>query len=432
MPRALLLIFLVLAASTSTTGANLDFANLNPVVEARAVWLNAGAIPKTEREIRQLVRAYRKANINLIFPEVVCRGYSVYPSRLIARDPRFQDALDPLRQLIDEAHKCGIEVHAWVWVFRVGYSGDPGGILTRFPDWAELGSDGNRLSPSGGLWISPANKAARDYIAAVFEELVKSYDLDGVHLDYVRYENESQVPFGYSTQSIELFRRQYAAEPPTSLNSQDDIHVYEWRKFRERMVNTFVQRIATEIRRIKPNVKISAAVVPDIDHARRNYMQNWLNWVDNKWLDFVVPMSYDSDDAHFARVVSKLRDAIGGKSIILAGIGSNTLREGSDQFLTQTVLSRQAGAHGQVFFAAAYLKEAHLRTLVAGPYRQPTELPFRHPERAASRILRQAAENASRGNMETADYLALRARDLISYVRYMSTPRGYVRPTPPP
>ncbi len=432
MLYAIALSALLLTTGNGASFADFDYANVDPVVEARAVWLDASSIPKTAGEIKRLIDAYHRANINLIFPEVICRGYAIYPSRLMTRDPRFQDAIDPLQLLIEEAHKRGMEVHAWVWVFRVGYSADIGGILNRYPDWAELGSNGTQISPAGGLWISPANKEACDYLAAVFEELVTNYNIDGIHLDYVRYENESQVPYGYSPPSKDLFRKQYVADPPTSSGLADDILVYEWRKFRERMVNTFVHRIAVQTRRIKPEAKISAAVVPDSDHARRNYMQNWTNWIDNKWLDFVVPMSYDSDDAHFGRVISKLKSTVGEKTIILVGIGSNTLREGSDQFLRQTVISRQAGAHGQAFFAAAYLKENHLKKLASGPYKLPADLPFRDPDRAVSRMLQQAAARISRGDTETADYLTLRARDLIGYVRQMTSPTRYVRPTPPP
>jgi uncharacterized lipoprotein YddW (UPF0748 family) len=435
LPKALVsasvsLVF-VLPLATQMVLGDPNYGSVDPVAEVRAVWLNASSIPKTSKEIRALVAAYRRANINVIFPEVVCRGYAVYPSRLLARDPRFAGASDILADLIKEAHKRGLEVHAWVWVFRGGYAKDRGAILNAHPDWTEQGADGRDLSPNGGFWISPANSQACEYLASVFRELVTSYDIDGVHLDYVRYEDESKIPFGYSECSKKLFEKQYGIEPPDSTSSPDDIHVYEWRKFRERMVNAFVHRIALQTRSLKPRVKISAAVVPDPILARRKYMQNWLHWIDNKWLDFVVPMAYDSDDEHFGRVIANLKSTVNGKSIIVAGIGSNTLKA-DNQFIRQVAVSRKTGAHGQALFAAAYLCDVHLEALQAIPYKAPAMLPFRNPRRVAEEILHKAAEQVSKVDLWYADYLTQRARDLISYIGYIESSTGYVRPTPPP
>ena len=134
--RALSTIALLLALTTPAS-AELDYARLDPVVEARAIWIDAGAIPKTADGIRKLVRSYHRANLNVLFPEVICRGYAVYPSKLIARDPRFAGACDALPVMIKEAHKLGMEVHPWVWVFRAGYTKDRGAILTAHPEWAD-------------------------------------------------------------------------------------------------------------------------------------------------------------------------------------------------------------------------------------------------------------------------------------------------------
>jgi len=409
--------------------AELDYACLDPIVEARAIWIDAGAVPKTPDEIRKLVRAYHAANLNVLFPEVICRGYAVYPSNLLARDPRFAGACDPLPVIIREAHKLGMEVHPWVWVFRAGYTKDRGAILTAHPEWAELGSDGNDLSPNGALWICPAVPAARDLLAALFAELVTCYDIDGVHLDYIRYEVESPVPYGYSDASRALFAKQYGIDP---LDIDDiPIHQYEWRKFRERQINTFVQRIALQTRSIKPNVKLSAAVGPIPNDARRELMQNWVNWLDNKWLDFIVPLSYDSDDEHFRRVVMREKAATGTRSIVISGIGSKALRD-VQPMVRQIAISREAAAEGQALFAASYFKETQAAPLASGPYAHPSALPFRNPRQNADALCRHADESRSRGDRDLANYLASRARDLAAYASYQEARIGYIRPTPPP
>ncbi len=62
----------------------LDYARTAPPVEVRAVWVDANAIPKNPDGIRKLVRTYHDANINVLFPETIARGYAIYESNLLA------------------------------------------------------------------------------------------------------------------------------------------------------------------------------------------------------------------------------------------------------------------------------------------------------------------------------------------------------------
>ena len=155
--------------------------------------------------------------------------------------------------MIDEAHRLGMEVHPWVWVFRAGYTKDRGAILTSHPDWAERGKDGKDLSANGGLWISPTNPQARDFLASLYAELARNYDIDGLHLDYIRYEVESPTPYGYCEGSRALFEKQYGIDPLSI--DRLSFNQLEWIRFRERQINTFVQRIALQTRLIRPNCK---------------------------------------------------------------------------------------------------------------------------------------------------------------------------------
>ena len=271
-----------------------------PTSRIRAIWVDAGAIPKSEDGIANLVRLYKKANINVLLPEVIARGYTAYPSKLLARDPRFAGAIDPMPILIREAHAAGMEVHPWVWVFRAGYTQDRGAILKAHPDWVELSKYGEDLSANGGFWISPSIPEARDFLIDLFKELVGKYDVDGIHLDYIRYEVQSPSPYGYCQYARDAFKKSCGIDPMDVDRLTSD--QYSWDLYRERQINTFVQRVSTELRAIKPRLVISAAVGPNIKDARLNLLQNWANWVDNKWVDFLTP-----DDLHeYGRVISPL------------------------------------------------------------------------------------------------------------------------------
>lgn len=427
MLKALVLALLILCCTAAA--ADVDYSAIDPVVEMRGIWIDAGAIPKTARGIREMVRSYANAHFNVLLPETICRGYAIYPSAVIERDPRFANAIDPLPVMISEAHRLGMEVHPWVWVFRVGYTKDKGSILRAHPDWAELDAAGKELSPNGGYWLSPAVPAAKDFLADLFAELVSKYDIDGLHLDYVRYETEDKTPYGFSPAGREQFSRQYGIDPiNVKPGTLDQLF---WNKFRERQVNTFVQRIALQTRAIRPRAVVSAAAAPYPPDARLLLMQNWPNWVANKWVDYVAPMSYSSDDGYFGRLIFRQKEAVGDTTILAEGLGL-TAHKDTAQTIRQIGESRRRGALGQVVFAASYMGDKQFTALAGGPYSRSAIIPFRDRNAATHALLLSSLHARSRGLSDLADFYDSTTNRLSSYFTYRATPTPYMPPTPPP
>jgi uncharacterized lipoprotein YddW (UPF0748 family) len=408
--------------------ADIDYVSLDPIVEARGIWIDAGAIPKTARGIRRMVRNYANAHFNMLLPETICRGYAIYPSAVIERDPRFAGAIDPLQVMIDEAHRLGMEVHPWVWVFRAGYSKDKGSILRAHPGWAELDSTGKDLSPNGGYWISPSNPAARDYLACLYAELAGKYDIDGIHLDYIRYETEEKSSYGFSAESKCVFQKQYGANPTdVQPGTLDQLF---WNKFRERQVNTFVQRIALQTRSVRPGIVISAAVGSYPPDARAQLLQNWPNWAANKWADLLTPMSYSTDDARFGRLILRQKEVIGCTALLAEGVAM-FMQKDPAQTVAQIGISRQMGALGQIMFSASYCGPAQLDALRRGPYASPAALPFGDLSKACALLSARADVCRSAGRLELADYYATAARSLADYDAYRHRKVPYVVPKLP-
>lgn len=427
MLKAILVAMALLCSSAAM--AEIDYTAVDPVVELRGIWIDAGAIPHTDREIRQMVRSYAKANFNVLLPETICRGYAVYHSALIGRDPRFENAVDPLPVMISEAHKLGMEVHPWVWVFRAGYTRDKGSILTSHPDWADLDANGKDLSGNGGYWISPAVPEARDFLANLYMELITNYDVDGIHLDYIRYETEEKGIYGYSQQNRALFEKQYGVDPAQI--RPGSVEETFWDTSRERLVNTFVQRIALQTRSLRPHVKISAAVAPYPPDARSQLRQNWPNWVANKWVDFVTPMAYTTDDGWFGRVIFRQREAVRDTTILAAGLGIMMHKDPS-QTVSQIGAARKAGALGQVAFSASYVKPKQLEALSSTAYSQKALLPFRDSKNVTRDLMNLSVKCRKSGQPELADYYGAVSDRLDSYCAYQETHISYIPPAPPP
>lgn len=416
-------IYIALVFAFSIPLVSAESVDTTVIPEIRAVWLNADALPVSKADASDLMEKYSKANINIIFPEVICRGYSVYMSNLISRDPRFINKPDPLALLIPEAHKRGIEIHPWVWVFRAGYTKDRGWILNNHTDWVELDKYGDDLSANGGLWISPAIPEARQFLIDVFSELVRKYAVDGLHLDYIRYESQSPTPYGYNNISQEIFTEIYNKEA-SKLNrlSQDWI---DWQLYREDLVNTFVHTVSLRMRYLKPDLKLSAAVAPDITFARMTLLQNWRHWVNNRWIDFITPMAYFSENDKLRNAAKLTVSSTDGKVPVAIGLGLHLMKTKPEMAGEQTVIAREEGCFGQALFAASYLTQDILDRLTIGPYSKRSPLPFRNiQDRAIALMIASAADQNP--------FLASVAYKYCKYVAYQSQDTGFVSPMVPP
>lgn len=427
--RVFVIACVVVVAAAAAEAQQIDYACLRMPVEMRGIWIDAGAIPKTGREVRELVRTYHRAGLNTLFPESVMRGYTIYSGGIIERDPRFAGAPDVLAIMIDEAHRLGMEVHPWVWVFRVGYSKDIGSILRVHPNWAAANKNGETLSPNGGYWLSACNPQARDLLANLLAELLSRYDVDGIHLDYIRYEVEKPVPYDYGDACRAEFERQYAIDPMDI--DPLTFHQYEWNKFRERQINTFVQRIALLTRFIRPDAKISAAVAPNPEQARLQYMQNWVNWAQNKWVDFLVPMSYSSTNDYFAALVEQDVDAAGRFTLLMPGIGMYAHKDPTTT-VQQIGIARNLITSGQVLFASSYLDQARIAPLTACPYRSTASQPFRDPWEKSLQITDHCLRYRQCSSSALADFFGRYAGNLAEYAKYREQKIPYIPPTLPP
>lgn len=426
--------FLILSSLFSVLGlavcaAAQTGASVSRPVEIRAVWMDRNSIPKTEQGIRHLIRSYANAGINLVHPEVIFNGYSAYPSSFLKQKDLWP-GVDMLRVLTDEAHRNGIEVHPWVWVFRAGYTADPGGILPQHPDWAMMDKKGGRQSENGSYWLSPCHEAVRTLLKRSYEELVQKYPVDGIELDYVRYPSPD---WGYEPLCREKFQGKYGIDP---LDIQPlTPPVLDWYAWRENLVSSFVQEVSTDLRKIRPKLKVSAAVASYPDSARRQYLQNWQNWAANKWVDFLAPMDYTGSSMDFAKRVIDSVTQIDNTALIASGIGLLEMK-GTDQMLQQIEIARDQSAQGVTLFATAYLDANRLKALATGPFRTKAELPVRAPVHAAQKLSNMAARKLKTATtvdqLQEANSHLRDARDLIEYQKYRQEATGYVAPTPPP
>jgi uncharacterized lipoprotein YddW (UPF0748 family) len=263
--------------------------------EYHALWVDAfheGI--HTRDEIGRLVDTAHRANINAIFVQVRKNADAYYLDSLepVATDIHPPSGFDPLRHLLNRAHSQNprIEVHAWVNTFFVG---------TRSPLYVYFGSEwGNRTSSGRtGGYLDPGNKAVRDYTQVVLLHLAGRYDLDGLHLDFVRYPEGGD--WGYSSAAVDAYNA------GTGRSGTPDPNDPAWDQWRRDQVTTFVRNLYTELGHRKPRIKLSAALIPwgvgpavdsDWQHtpAYEEVYQDWNAWLREGIIDLAMPMNYET------------------------------------------------------------------------------------------------------------------------------------------
>ncbi|MHB1459326.1 MAG: family 10 glycosylhydrolase [Armatimonadota bacterium] len=400
-------------------------------VEVRAVWMDRRSIPKSEQEIRLLVRKYADAGFNLIFPEVIYNGFTAYPGKVLPMQ-NLWNGLDVLKIIVEEGHRNRIEVHPWVWVFRAGYPADKGGIIATHPDWAAVGKDGSITGYNGSYWLCPSIPEVRELLMSAYKELITTYKVDGIHLDYIRFDDQSAVSTCYNTSCREQFAKEYGVDP--CLIEPFTKSVIDWHLWREEQVNSFICRISDELRKIRLNLKISAAVGDPYDAARLNLLQNWMNWVDNRWVDFLVPMDYTANDGSFGRRVQLDMVSAGNRTLIIPGIGVHLLRD-DDQAVGQIGISRYLTASGNALFASSYIKDSLLDNLKHDAFLKPALIPYRDPIKKADRMLTSAIARI-KPSMKADDVVyalfdMMSANTLTQYNGWMKSKLGYIPPVQP-
>ena len=269
--------------------------------EFRGAWIqavNGQFIGMSTSEMQQTLTtqldALQRAGINAIIFQVRPEADALYMSYYepwsryltgqqgVAPDPYW----DPLQWMILECHRRGMELHAWINPYRAKTKGTK-----------ELGlkhpykSNPERFVHYDGMLIfNPALKENRDYICTIVTDIVKRYDVDGLHIDDYFYP--------YPVPGLEFEDEESFLTDPRGFTDKGD-----WRRDN---VNLLVEQLHHTIRSVKPWVKFGISPFgiyrnqkSDPEGSATNGLQNYddlyadiLLWIDKGWMDYTIPQIY--------------------------------------------------------------------------------------------------------------------------------------------
>lgn len=255
-----------------------------PKYEVRAVWLttiggidwphsyagSARSIERQKDELRDILDRLQRANINTVLLQTRIRATTIYPSAYepwdgcLSGKPGKSPGYDALKFAIDECHRRGMELHAWVVAIPVGKWNAAGCVRLRkrHPGLVrKIGDEG---------YLDPEKPQTAEYLADLCAEITGNYDIDGIHLDYIRY---------HETWPMKVSRRQGRTN-----------------------ITNIVRAISRRVKSIKPWVKMSCSPIGKYKDLSRFSSYGWnayervcqdaQAWLRDGLMDELFPMMY--------------------------------------------------------------------------------------------------------------------------------------------
>ncbi len=356
--------------------SNAQVLTPNPKNEFRAVWIatvvnidwpktSKDDVAKQKADYLEILDTYKKLNYNAVIVQIRSVGDAFYPTNL-APWSRFltgkegqapQPYYDTLAWMIAETHARGFEFHAWMNPYRATMDYNtailsPEHDYFKHPEWM--------IKYGGKYYYNPALPEVQKHLLNIVNEVVQNYDVDAVHFDDYFYPYKVTGEKFNDTAAYEKYGNGMSIE--------------DWRRSN---VNTFIKEVSVSIKNIKPWVQFgispfgvwrNKSVDPkgsDTEAGQTNYddlFADPIAWMENKWIDYLVPQLYWSLDHPKASYSKLLRwwSENSTNTAIYIGNGSYKINADSDkrwnnpsEIPNQIDLTRSyKNVQGNAFFSA--------------------------------------------------------------------------------
>ncbi|WP_232698130.1 family 10 glycosylhydrolase [Brevibacillus daliensis] len=355
---------------------------INPgtIQNMRGVWISTvynldwpsttsyGNAAKQKQEFTTLLNELQSMGMNTVFVQVRPSADAIYPSNMVpwskyltgtqGKNPGY----DPLAFMVEETHKRGMEFHAWFNPFRATTDAKTDQLASNHvakahPEWL--------INSSNKYYINPGIPAARQQIIDEIMEVVRNYDIDGVHLDDYFYPSNGVFPDDATFKAY---------------NSKGFSNKAEWRRDN---INEFVRVLSESIQSVKPDVEYgispfgvwrNKSVDPTGSDTKAgvtaydNMHADVRTWIQNGWIDYIMPQVYWSfsfNAVPYDKLVSWWAKEVNGTNVKLY-IGHAAYKLGTKEVGWQSAqeiinqLNYNAGipqVQGSVFFSAKDLRK---------------------------------------------------------------------------
>lgn len=380
--RILFLTYLLICGSLLTLEAQ-------PKHEIRATWLttlggmdwprqkatDAKSIRRQQQELCDILDRLKAARFNTVLFQTRLRGDVIYPSAietfpesLTGRTGR-HPGYDPLRFAVEECHKRGMELHAWVVTVPVGNARQ-----VRLLGKHSVVRKNRRICKSfkGAWYLDPGHPETAKYLSRIVREITANYDIDGIHFDYIRYPEQ-----GDRFPDNDTFRKYGKGKDKK-----------QWRRDN---ITSLVRRLYADVKALKPWVKVSSSPVGKYASTARYKSKGWdayhavyqdaKGWLEEGIHDALFPMMYFRGNDFYPFALDWKESDQGRWVVPGLGIYFLSPREKDwpiEEIVRQIHFTRSEGLAGQAYFRNRFLLDntkGILDELTEGFYRTPALVP---------------------------------------------------------
>ncbi len=352
----------------STEISPFDFTERTPKYEVRAMWITTiggldwphnyartpSSIERQKAELCSILDKLKAANINMVLLQTRVRGTVIYPSEIEPWDgcmsgkPGVSPGYDPLEFAIIECHKRGMQLHAWVVCIPIGKN-NLEGVRHMKRVHPELYV---RIKNHG--FMRPEKEGTADYIASICEEITRNYDIDGIHLDYIRYPEEGRLP-----------------------GSID---------FKRTNITRIVERVSKTVKSHKPWVMLSCSPIGKFKDLPRASSIGWnaynavaqdaQGWLKSGLMDALFPMMYFQGNQFYPFAADWKENSC--DKIIAPGLGVYFMSPTEKNWQVGTI-TREMHVLRQLGLGHAYFRSKFFTDDVKGIYKKTKNLIDQYP-----------------------------------------------------
>lgn len=356
------------------------WAGPSPAVPKKGFWatcLGHKNILESVQKMDEAIALAKEGGYSLLLVQVYRGDQAWFDSSIADETPflqiRSKIKADPLKVLIEHAHKQGIEVHAWINTLtlsrnrhakilsRFGYE-----ILTkdqhgRLPVRQEPGDPLEAYyDKENQLFLEPGDPRVRRHVVDIVKEIASRYPtLDGIHFDYVRYPaappfipgsrfNAFGLSYGYGEQNVLRFKQATKTDPFYLKGTTEES--LRWDAWRRDQITGLLSEASLEARKANRRLKISCAVIPAFERGYASASQDWPRWVEENIVDFVVVMDYSLDSRLAALAAKSAIGLAGDSSKVYIGLGAYLMQKNPKALERQVDSISSLKPAGIIFF----------------------------------------------------------------------------------
>ncbi len=312
--------------------------------EMRGVWCHSayGISGMTWDEIAERLAAN---GFNALFLNACWADLADYDSDVLEVAPDVAAKGDQIKKCLEACRKHGLQLHIWRVCWNLGHRYPPEKLKkmqqAKRTQISKTGSD--------SAFLTPHLKENLELELAAISEIAEKYQVDGIHLDYIRY---SGSRFDYSDGARTAFEKHLGrrvAKWPEDC-SAGGVDFQAFCKWRCSNISVLAERASMEIKARNPAMKLSVAVYPEWNNSPEWIGQDVCQWIDKGWIDFICPMNYSTDMRRYKMWLKAQSKYISGRVPVYSGIALYMLEHDPLKALLQVEEAARQGFDGYICF----------------------------------------------------------------------------------